>query len=138
MTLRPQPGFIALITAIIITTVMIILTTTLSLTGYYTRVGILAGEFKERSLALAEACGDTAMLKLANNPSYSPTNEVITVGTSGDTCTVLSVQPSGTQATILTQAFFPAKDANAQMHAFSKIKIVTNLSDLSLVSWQEI
>lgn len=121
-------GFIALISAIIISAVLITITFTLSASSYFTRFDILSSEFKERSAALAEACGDIALLKLAQVPTYGG-NETITIGS--DTCSILPIPPAvGGQVTVNTKAIF--------QRVVTNIKVIANTSDLSIVSWEEI
>ena len=123
-----QDGFLALMSAIIIVLVLLMITSTLSLTGFFNRFNILDSESKERSFAAAEACGDVALLRLFSNPSYLGNNEVVDVGS--DQCMVVSVTTSGSEKTIMTKA-----DINGSV---TNIKIVVNSSDLSMISWEEI
>ncbi|OGI76052.1 hypothetical protein A3C67_00505 [Candidatus Nomurabacteria bacterium RIFCSPHIGHO2_02_FULL_42_19] len=118
-------GFIALMSAIIISVVLLLLATNLSLIGFYGRFNILDSELKERSSTLAEACADTAILKLANNPGYNPANEPVNVG--GDTCIIQSVTGGDT---IHLRADYK--------NYITNLKIAINPSDLSVVSWEEI
>lgn len=72
-------GFIALITAIIISAILLLLATNLSISGFYSRSNILDYELKEISFHLAEACIDQAISKRINNINYSPSPEIITI-----------------------------------------------------------
>lgn len=120
-------GFIALISAIIISAVLITITFTLSASSFFTRFNILSSEFKERSAALAEACGDIALLKLAQVPTYSG-NETVTIGS--DTCSIFPIPPAtGGQITVSAKAIF--------QRVVTNIKIVANTADLSIISWEE-
>jgi type II secretory pathway component PulK len=76
-----QKGFIALISVVIISFVLLLVATTLSTKGFYARFNILDSESKERSNALADACIETARLKLANDTSYTADNVKIIVTT---------------------------------------------------------
>ena len=51
---------------------------TLSFKSFMTRFNILDTEYKKRSLSYAEACADTAMLRVIENSSYS--GETISFG----------------------------------------------------------
>ncbi len=82
-------GFIALITAVIISAILLLLATHLSITGFYSRSNILDFELKEVSFSLAEACADVAMLKIIDNTYYSPTNEEVDID--GKKCSIESV-----------------------------------------------
>lgn len=125
-----EKGFVALMAAIVISLILITLTVTLNQSGFFTRSALLDAEYKERSAALAEACADTALLKLAGNPSYSG-NEIIPIGT--DICkirpTKLDVPVAG-QNTIETRAVFNEATTN--------LKIIADASDFSIVSWNEL
>jgi hypothetical protein len=82
-------GFAALISVIIIALVLMLVTTSLSFSGYYTRFNTLDKEFKEISVALADSCVEVARLRLAKDPLYSPSNEAVSLG--DDTCHIVSV-----------------------------------------------
>ena len=130
--LETQKGFIALMSAVIISVILLLIATNLSLTSFYGRSNILDFELKERSSALAEACADTAILKLANDLGYIPVagGEDVFVGL--DKCTIESVAPgAGSEIIIHTQSDY--KDY------FTNLKIIVDSSDdLSVVSWEEI
>lgn len=125
--IKNNSGFIALMSAIIISVILLLVATNLSLNGFYSRSDILDSELKNRSSALAEACADTAILKLTNNSSYNPVNEVVTVGT--DSCVIQSVTGMNPK-TILTQAIFH--------NSYTNLKIVVNTTNMSVTSWEEI
>ena len=77
---KKESGFVALITAIILSFILIIVTTTLNQTSFFTRSILLDSEYKERGAALAEACVDVARLKLANDPLYSGNEPAVPLG----------------------------------------------------------
>ena len=122
-----KKGFVALISAIIISVILLLIVTNLSLTGFYNRFNILDSELRERSVALAEACVDTAILKLTINSAYSPINETVSVGV--DDCIIESVTGSPTK-TILVKADY--KDY------ITKLKVDINSTDMTIISWDEI
>src|SRR3989344_8321294 len=84
---KSNKGFVALISAIIISVILLLIATNLSLTGFYSRSNILDGELKEISSGYAEACVDTALLKLANDSGYTGGDSVNVDGLTGDDCT---------------------------------------------------
>lgn len=136
---KNERGYIALMSAIVISLLLITLGTTLSLTGFFTRFDILNAEYKEKSIGLAEACGDLAMAKIADDINYLvvSTDHNITVGS--DTCNIVSISPTpprSGQITIVTQAIYPPIGIGPE-NAYTNIQIIANSSDLSLVSWQE-
>ena len=60
-----QGGFVALTSTVVIAVLLIAVTLSLNLTGFFARFNVLETEYKERSFSLAEACVQTALLKLA-------------------------------------------------------------------------
>ena len=124
---KPE-GFIALITAIALSLILLVVTVTLNQSGFLTRSTLLDAEYKERSSALAEACIDTALLKLANDPSYLGPDLNIAVGSS-DTCDIRPVITTGSQKTIQTRAIFQEAETNLE------VVVDTNLS---IISWNEL
>lgn len=127
--LKNNNGFMALMSAIIISAVLLLIVTSLSFTGFYTRSNILDSELKEKSSALAEACVDTALLKLANDPLYAPPSggEYIKVDeVSNEACTIKSISGS----IIKTKANYNNK-------YFTNLEVRFNGGDLSVISWEE-
>lgn len=127
---RGEQGFVALITAIVLSCILITAAVTLNMSGFFTRSSLLDSEYKERSSALSEACADVALLKLASDPSYAG-NETMAVGT--DTCqtraTKLGVPVAG-QDTVETRGVFNEATTN--------LRIVVETSNLSVQSWDEL
>src|SRR4051812_43401883 len=88
-----QEGFVALVSAIVISGLLIIIGATLGYTGFFSRFNILDGEFKETSVGLAEACAENARVEIANNPGFTVPGggKTYPIGTAGNTCKILSV-----------------------------------------------
>lgn len=126
-TLDPKSGFIALMSAIIISVLLLAITVSLGFAGFFTRFNILDSESKERSMALAEGCVDMAVLKLTQDPYYNPVNEVVTIG--GQQCTIVSLAIFGNQIIIRTQAVVNKAYTNL---------VVTVDDDFAIISWQEL
>ena len=123
-----QQGFIAVMSAIVISVLLIAITVVLGLSGFFGRINILDSESKERSIAMAEACADATILNLAQE---LPPPSGITVGT--DTCSVVLVEtdtPATDQTTIHTQA-----NINK---SYTNLEVVINDDDFSIISWQEV
>jgi len=121
-----QKGFIALMSAIIISLTLLTLGASLSLSGFYLRANILSSEFKEKSAALSEACVETARLKIIRDGNYSG-NETIFVG--NDSCHIRSVS-GGSEKTIETQANY--------RNAHTNLRVVINPTNFSIISWEEV
>ena len=122
-----KKGYIALISSIIISMLMLMISLTLSFTGFFSRINILNAEFKEISLRLAEACADMALLKLSENQSYQG-NENIAIN--DKQCSILIIEAAGDEKIIKTKANF--------QKAVTNLKIKVNNADLSVISWEEL
>lgn len=125
-----EQGFIALISAIIISVLLLTIALAVSMNGISNRLNILDSESKERSTFLAEACADSAILEIAN-AIYS-TNKVVTVGPAvQDVCTIVSTendQPVTGQKRIKTQAIVNK--------AYTNLIVVID-SNFTILSWEE-
>ena len=122
---RKDSGFVALITAIILTSILLIITVTLNQTSFFTRGILLESEYKERSAALAEACVDIARLKIASDPTYSGNESSVSVGSG-----VCQIRPIISN-TIETRATFSESVTNLRI-------VISPYPNLSVVSWEEI
>ena len=128
-------GFIALTSAIIIVLVLVTITVILNLLGLFGRFNILDGEFKEKSVGLAEACVDVAIVKIVADPTYTG-NECISVGDAcpsngtNNTCTVISVAPSGSNKIIKTQACLNK--------SYTNLEVLVNGTTFVIDSWNEV
>jgi len=130
MKRKAQNGYVALMSVIIISAILVLMATTASFRGFYGRYNVLESEFKERSLAIAEACADTALLYLASNVNYYDLAGG-TVSISGYTCTISQTGvPAAGQKRFKTQAIF--------QNAYTNLEITIDTSDISIVSWKEI
>ena len=123
-----KEGFIALMSVIIISAILLLVAVTAGLTGFYSRSNILDAEFKERSVALADACVDQALLQIAINPSYGGDTTVTL--SDKDQCYIGPVPPGSGIKTFKTQAIF--------QNAYTNLEITIDTSDISIVSWKEI
>jgi hypothetical protein len=129
---RPR-GFIALMSAIIISTALLLISTTGSLTGFATRFNSLNTEFKERSYALAEACVAETLLKLANDPTYRavpPAGQTAVYG--NEKClTKQFSDPSGGIYTFIVTASTSNATTNLQVKAKTLDLSITGLQQVS-------
>lgn len=123
---RNSGGFIALMSAIIISVILLLIVVNLSFSSFYSRSNILDSELKERSSALAEACVDTALLKLANNPLYFPPVGGESVEVDGETCIIESVS-GGTIINIRAD----------YKNYITKLEVEVD-SDIAVIRWEEI
>lgn len=127
--LETQRGFIALMSAVIISIILLLIATNLSLTSFYGRSNILDFELKERSYALAEACADTAILKLVNDPGYTPPAGGEFVNVDGNDCVIESVTGGGLKIIDIKTDY---------KNYVTNLEIETDLTDMSIISWKEI
>ena len=131
-------GFIALMSAIIIATILLLVATTGGLTGIFARGDALDAELKARSVGAADACVDLALLALANgdDPTVAPY-----ALNSLDKCRVVSVTPASGETSIRIHAVsgngadiiepFPSA-------AVTNLEVVVDSTDLSVISWREV
>ncbi len=107
-SMKTQKGFVALMSVIIISAIMLTLIFTLNLSSYFARFDALGGENKRVSLGLAEACVEAAKLKIAQNAAYAQGANGDTVTVTGaqtcKICNVTRVPAGGTSYTIYTRA----------------------------------
>jgi len=127
-----QSGYIALISIIIIAILLITIGVVISFGGFFTRFSILENEYKEISVDLAEACGEFVIAKLAENWFYMlpPGGETMTVGTNN--CQIVSIQDSGLEKIIRTQAIYQKSYTNLE------IKVSRDISNINIKSWKEV
>ncbi len=116
-------GFIALISAIIISAVLLTLSASVSVGSFSSRFSALNAEYKQVSLSLAESCVNMALLKIGQNYSYTTTGDTVAIG--ADSCSIKSVScvsgcaPSDPKKTITikTQAQYKGAFSNVVVSA---------------------
>ncbi|MEK7531136.1 MAG: vWA domain-containing protein [Patescibacteria group bacterium] len=87
-----QPrGYVALISAIVISTVLLTLTTTVSAVNFAGRENALYAEFKHTANGLAESCINQALLNIAADYSYTVAAPVVVSLSGGLECSIESV-----------------------------------------------
>jgi hypothetical protein len=122
-----KKGFIALMSSIIISAILILVAASTGLQGFYVRSNVLDAELKEESLSVAEGCSDMAILQLKNDSNYSGG---ATFALDGCICTLGSISNSGSQKVFEIRV--NCQDFN------TNLKVTLNSSDMSAVSWEEI
>lgn len=120
-------GMIALMSAIILSVILLMLAVTLSFTGLNNRFNVLDSEVKEYSSTLADACIDVALLGFAQNSSYAGNINTI-VG--GDTCYV------GPVTTIGSQKIFKTRGIHSNF--YTNLKVVIDATNFSVISVEEV
>lgn len=124
--LQAQRGYIALMSAIVISFLLLAITISLGFTAFFGRLNVLDSESKERSNALAEACIDSAILD-ASNGTYS-VDKIVNIGS--DMCRIISSVNGGSQTTIKTHGCINKSYTNLQA-------IIDNNS-FAIISWDEL
>ncbi len=125
--MKKNDGYIALVSALVLSLIVIAVTFAVSLSGFLSRFNILASYTKESSAALAEACVETARLKLIQSSSYAG-NEIIAIGTG--TCTIYPLEtPVGAQRII--------KAAASTERSTTNLRVTVTADDAAVVSWEE-
>ncbi|MEK7063836.1 MAG: hypothetical protein AAB955_04080 [Patescibacteria group bacterium] len=126
-----QPrGFIALISTIVVSFVLILAVVTLGMRGIAGRLYLLDIEHKNTSYALAESCITVGIIKIANDPDYTGTNITVPVGT--ETCTLVAVTPNTPSASRATISARGAKSG-----ATTHLTVVIDEATALPVSWVE-
>jgi hypothetical protein len=127
-TRNRNSGFIALISTIIIATVLMGLALTISGGSVFARLDALHAEYKRISLGLADSCSNVALLRIGQNYNYTPAagGDLVTIGQDAqgrlETCTIESVAfpngKTGVQNTVVitSRAQYPSPDgANSRV-----------------------
>lgn len=127
-------GFIAVVSAVVVAVILLAVTLSVSFSSFLSRFDTLNLEYKERSLTLAEACADTAILQLASDPSFTATTPQ-TVPIGSFTCSYTVSPVSGGVNTIKTKASFPQTSAEK---AVTNLLITVGNADLKVSSWDEV
>lgn len=128
-------GYIALISAIIISVLLLIITFSVSFSSFFARFNILDSEFKKVSSGLAEACVDTAILEIAkgNDP---PDDTCVNVGDSCPAgpkiCKICEVNSSGSNYEIKTRAAYKKSFTNFV------VNVTKTATDVDVNSWEEV
>ena len=114
---------------LVISAILLVLIFTLGVAAFFDRFDTLDTESKRVSLALAEACGNIAMVKIAQNAGYTG-NETITVDT-GKFCKICTVSLARSTISIVTRALYGSAYTNLQIQG------ALSPSDISITRWSE-
>ena len=118
-----EGGYIALITAIIITVIVTLVSFVASNMSFLGRFDTQFFESKDQSRYLAYSCLDHAKLKSAIG--YYAGNETITVGSY--TCDILPVQTSGSNRIVQTKGTVNNVTTNLEMTMVSSTLVTTQI-----------
>lgn len=87
--MREENGFVALITVLVMSAVLLVSVVSLAQYGLSTRFSLLDLENKSKSESLANACVSVARIAVVNDPSFTTSNKSVAIGT--ETCIIESV-----------------------------------------------
>ena len=128
-----ESGFIALMSVIIMSAILLALLFTLGASSFLNRFDVLDVENKRISLGLAEACANRAMIKLAQNPGYAPPagGECVEVG--GGKC------PSGPLICKICQSS-PIIARAVHNNAYTNLEVDGSISgpNFAVSRWREV
>ncbi|MDD4988822.1 MAG: hypothetical protein PHV42_00135 [Candidatus Pacebacteria bacterium] len=120
-------GFIALVSVILISAVLLAILLSLNMSSFFTRFNILDSENKKRSEFLAEVCLDTARMNLLEDKTYSG-GETIFQGE--DSCKICPIGFSVGTIHLETRAVVSSSHTN--------LKALLNSSNMSILSFEEL
>lgn len=89
--MKNSRGFIALISILILSVVMLAAVVSLAQFGVTTRYALLDLERKAETESLALACVELVRIAVVNNPNFTATNLSVDVGTTTKRCLIESV-----------------------------------------------
>lgn len=131
-----ENGYVALISAILISVSLLILVSVVSFEGFFSRFTIFETDQKEVASYLAEACVQTAILKISQDVNYhlsATFPETITVGTNN--CEIVSI----------AQGIFPNRrviETQGQLgDAFTNLEVEINVENnptIVTTNWTEV
>lgn len=133
-----QRGFIALMSTIVISAIVLALMMSTGLASFYARFDALGSENKREAFALAESCVNVGLLALATSSDaahYAPNNQIVSVGTDawGNplTCTIKNILYNGSDATVDTYA--------SSDNSFDNVSATVSLvPSIRIISWKEL
>lgn len=120
-------GFVALMSAIIISAVLLMVVGAGSLSSYYVRFNILDREYKRMSATLADACAGEARLKLSADAAYAG-DTTVAVGT--EQCYIGPVAVAGTQRSFGVRAVYRGY--------YTSLLVTLDTPSLAIISWKEV
>lgn len=129
-----QKGYVALISAILISVSLLTLVVAVSFEGYFSRYSVLESEQKEMSDYLAESCFNRAVLELAQDEDFDESPAVeITIGESS--CTIVDI----TNGTFPSNRVIQVQGVNGNAYTNYEIEIdLDSLPDTDIIAWTEV
>ncbi len=126
-----QNGFIALISILILSAVLLVTTLGLAQFGIANRFFILNLEQKASSKKLAEACVHIARIQTYNDPLLVRNTPLeVQIGDAGAKCTIVSIAPNSNETTLVTSA--------QTGEAITNLSVLVDNTDGDFLSFEEI
>lgn len=125
-----ERGFVALMSVIIISAILLVLIFTLGASSFFSRFDSLDAENKQESLGLAEACVNAAMLDIAQGDNFISEQPAVVVDSSNSkkTCRICEATSGGV---ILTRAVYNSSYTNLSL------TISTTPGSFAVTNWSE-
>lgn len=128
MNKNSENGYIALITVVMITAIVVVVGLSTSLLSLNDLLSAYAGRKNEEGIGLVESCVEDVLVRLNKNGSI-PTGSLTIPGTGGGTCTVVQNSQTGT-----TWDFTVA----AGVEYVKRVRVVANrTTGVMITSWLE-
>ncbi len=124
--MKTQRGYIALMTALVISAILVLIAVSGGLSGFFSRFSALDDELKAQSLALADSCGSQVRLALINDPNYIG-GQAISLG--DGSCAILPTTSDNPRTFKISAQ---TKDAH------TNLIIVLDANSADINSWQEV
>ena len=126
---KSKQGFVALISALIISAILLTLVVTVGFASWFARADVLSSGQVDSARAKAQGCTDVALhlLGVSPNPTVfllATTNVAIDATHS---CTINSITPTSTGAIIMTSA----RESSATVHLRTQLSVSPSLQVIS-------
>jgi len=122
-----QDGYVAIITAVVISLILLSMIAQVGLTGWHTRAMALNREKKEQANELAYGCVRQAIISIIQNPSLVN----LSISSTGGICTVQSVDLRDRHNAIMElEAQVGSVDTGGR--AFTRLKVLVDFADIHL------
>lgn len=122
-------GFIALITVLIISAVLLVAVLSVSFVGLSSRFALIDIEHKISSQKLAESCVQVGVISVANDPLRAVSNRLVYVGEGQCMLTISPNTPTSGESQIEATA--------SSSNATTNLRIILNSSTASVLTWSQ-
>lgn len=127
---KMEKGYIALMTTLIISFVLLSAVITASFESFWNLAGIWQRHSKELSFSLAESCFDQAIVRKLQNPNYEPLPEGELIKIENFSCKILSVEKDAD--------FFIIKTESSVDKTFTRLQGIFDPENFKIISLEEL